>query len=452
MKLQSIPQYFAQSLLRYAGGGLFLLFWAALGFSFVLTRTQMSTDLQESAVATAQAFRDRIVDGDIRSVEPQIKQLLKIRDGESAQILNHNLSPVYQSFTESAPVNPCAAVGLTCFDGLLGQARIFIPISLSDKDDETARYLYISRHVRINWGYFLTVFSVFALGYMGLVIAFLRISKATSAQIGDEIQKWSDRLEKNPKDAAPSAAAPFKELQPLTKALEGLNAQIEQFEKTATDKARLLLLRGIAHDILTPVSRLQRYIGILSDGIDKNTHAEVIAEIEDSLQSVTGIASQVKTLKDLEVQPEATELVSITKNEIRALGDSKSIADKSIKLGFSATVPRAMSPFSKTELSRIIGNLVQNAADASVTGSEINITVGKDFLSVSDKGCGIPEHARDRVFDPNFTLKPGTGTGLGLAVVKYICDRRFAQIELDTQVNSGTTVTIRLPEVGGNNV
>ena len=343
-------------------------------------------------------------------------------------------------------------VGQTCFDGLLGQARIFVPVSLSDSDDDGARYLYISRHVRLNWGYFLTVFFVFALGYLGLAFAFLRISKATSTQIGDEIQKWSDRLEKNPKEAAPSVAPPFKELQPLRTALEGLNSQIEQFEKTATDKARLLLLRGVAHDILTPVSRLQRYIGILSDGIDQEAHAEVISEIEDSLQSVTGIASQVKTLKDLDIRPEATELVSVAQHEIRSLRDSRSLSEKSIKLEFNATASNVISPFSKTELSRIISNLVQNAADASPPGSAINVTVGKSFLAVSDTGCGIPEHARDQVFDPNFTLKPRTGTGLGLAIVKYICVRRLAQIELDTKVNSGTTVTIHLPEVGGNNV
>jgi signal transduction histidine kinase len=456
MKSQSIPQYFAQSLLRYAGAGLFLLFWVALGVSFVLTRDQMSTDLQESATAIAHAFHDRIIDGDIRSVEPQLKQLLNIREGESAQILNHDLTRVYRSFSDAGAVKPCPNVDITCYESLFGQARVFVPVSLSNTDDETSRYLYISRQVRLNWGYFITVFFVFALGYLGLAIAFMRISKVTSTQISDEILKWSDRLKSNPKDAAPSVEPPFAELKPLRQALEGLNTQIDQFEKTATDKARFLLLRGIAHDLLSPVSRLQRYIGVLSETTDQTTHGDIIAEIEDSLNIVTGIASQVKTLKDLEVSVEETELVSAAQQEVRALSGSKAFTEKSIELEFRSSASNIMAPFSRTEIARIITNLVQNAADASHPGAQINITVGQDagrsFLSVSDRGCGIPEDARSRVFDPNFTLKPGTGTGLGLAIVKYICDRRSAQIELDTKVNSGTTVTIRLPEVGGSHV
>jgi signal transduction histidine kinase len=108
-------------------------------------------------------------------------------------------------------------------------------------------------------------------------------------------------------------------------------------------------------------------------------------------------------------------------------------------------------------VARILSNLVQNAAYASGSGGIVSIEVGRTdgeaFLSVADRGCGIPENVQERVFDPDFTLKPGTGTGLGLAIVKYICDRRSAQIELKSRVNYGTTVTIRLPElVGGSHV
>lgn len=459
-KTATIPQYFFKSILQYAGVGLFLLFLISLGVSFFLTREQMASDIQESGTATAQAFRDRIIDGDIRSVEPQIRQLLKIRNGESAQILKNDLTRVYNSFATSEKVKPCPKMGSACFDGYFGQARVFVPVSISPGDGPADRYLYLSKQVHMNWSYLITVFVVFTMGYVGLLIAFLRISKLASVRLGAEILNWSNRLKANPKDAIPTDDPPFAELFPLRQALEGLHVQIENFEKTATDKARLLLLRGIAHDLLTPVARLQLYIGTLEGGIDREKNADTLEEIRDSLTLVTGIASQVKTLNDLDAPIEETELVAAANQEIRALRDSKALAQKSIKLEFHSALLNLASPFSRTEIARILSNLVQNSADASAPGSIVNVEVGQSrngaFLSVTDSGCGIPEYARERVFDPDFTLKPGTGTGLGLAIVKYICERRSAHIELLSQVNSGTTVTIRLPAVvpaiGGSHV
>lgn len=451
-KAQPIQRYFLRTVLKYAGVGLLFLCTVSFAVSFLLTRDQMSTDLQESAVATARAFHDRILDGDIRSVEPQIQQLLKIRTGESAQILKSDLSRVYDSFASTEKARPCPRMGFTCFDGF-GQARVIVPISLASDGGPYDRYLYVSKRIDLNWSFLLTVFTVFALGYLSLFYAFLRVSKLASTELGDEILNWSKRLKADPKNTMPLTEPPFTELQPLRQALEGLNTQIEKFEKTATDKARLLLLRGIAHDLLTPVARLQLYIATLGRTANSLEHTDTLAEIRDSLASVIAVASQVKTLNDLDTPTEETEFIAAAHQEIRGLRDSQSLAAKSIKLEFSSAVSSLISPFSKTEIARILLNLVQNAADASANGSTVLVEVGQSqsgsFISVKDTGCGIPEYAQDRVFDPDFTLKPGTGTGLGLAIVKYICDRRLAQIELDSEVNSGTTVTIRLPKLGG---
>jgi signal transduction histidine kinase len=215
-------------------------------------------------------------------------------------------------------------------------------------------------------------------------------------------------------------------------------------------------LRGIAHDLLTPVARLQLYIGSLEKGLNPAEHGDTLEEIRDSLSLVTGIASQVKTLNDLDAPVEETELVSAALQEVRSLLDSKSVMAKSIRLEFHSKLPSLRAPFSRTEISRILSNLVQNAADASNAGTTINVKVGANsagpFLSVSDQGCGIPEDMRKRVFDPDFTMKPGTGTGLGLAIVKYICEQRSAQVELQSQINKGTTVIIQLPALGGAHV
>lgn len=454
-KSKTVQAFMQRALLQHASLGFVLLVVIAFATAFLLTREQMATDLQESASATAQAFKDRILDGDIRSVESQIHEVLKLKDGEVVKILKADHSPIYRPISGTKKIQPCPVIGNTCFDGYLGQARVEFPISMSSSNQEPFRYLYLSRAVHLNWSFLITVFIVFSIGYISLVLAFLRISKIASLRLGKEIENWSARVNDNPKDTAPLKSPPFAELMPLKNALEGLNAQIEKFERKATDKAKLLILRGIAHDILTPVSQLQLNLATLEHRIKSAEHDEILGDIRYSLKKVCGIASQVKSLRETNSN-ENTELVAAAFGEIKALRDSEEILERSIKLEFNSEIKNISCPFSQTDISRIIANLVQNAADASGSGGLVSVNVGSQngmaFLSVQDHGCGIPTKAKEHVFDPDFTLKPGTGTGLGLAVVKYICDKRSAKIDLESELNKGTTVTIRVPTLGAVNV
>lgn len=65
-------------------------------------------------------------------------------------------------------------------------------------------------------------------------------------------------------------------------------------------------------------------------------------------------------------------------------------------------------------------------------------------MEIADTGCGIPQEAVDKIFDPLFTTK-AKGIGLGLAVCKAIIDRHQGNIEVMSQMGKGTTFTIKLP-------
>lgn len=67
-------------------------------------------------------------------------------------------------------------------------------------------------------------------------------------------------------------------------------------------------------------------------------------------------------------------------------------------------------------------------------------------IKVSDNGCGIPPEALDKLYTPFFTTKPaGQGTGLGLSIVYGIIKLHRGQINIQSKVGVGTTVTITLP-------
>jgi two-component system, sporulation sensor kinase D len=75
-----------------------------------------------------------------------------------------------------------------------------------------------------------------------------------------------------------------------------------------------------------------------------------------------------------------------------------------------------------------------------IVKKEANLAV----IKVIDTGKGIPEKMMEKIFDPFFTMKD-SGTGLGLAICKRIVDMYDGTIEIESKLNVGTTVTIKLP-------
>ncbi|NOG44990.1 MAG: HAMP domain-containing protein [Calditrichaeota bacterium] len=66
-------------------------------------------------------------------------------------------------------------------------------------------------------------------------------------------------------------------------------------------------------------------------------------------------------------------------------------------------------------------------------------------IRVEDNGCGIPQENLAKIFDPFFTTKGQKGTGLGLAVIWGIIDNHNGRITVESEIDKGTTFTVRLP-------
>jgi signal transduction histidine kinase len=95
------------------------------------------------------------------------------------------------------------------------------------------------------------------------------------------------------------------------------------------------------------------------------------------------------------------------------------------------------------ELNQVWSNLIDNALDAVDKGGQVRVSAGlrgkSIAVSVADNGSGIPEAARARIFDPFFTTKPpGSGTGLGLDIVRRLVLRHGG--EIDVESSPGSTV------------
>ena len=105
------------------------------------------------------------------------------------------------------------------------------------------------------------------------------------------------------------------------------------------------------------------------------------------------------------------------------------------------TVPR----YPATLLQTVVGNLVRNAIHHTDHGF-VHVRVEHQRVIVSDSGVGIPESARDKVFEPFYRGDPtrGDGVGIGLSLVRRICAHQGWRISLDAPSDGGCRFTLDL--------
>src|SRR5579862_8182159 len=107
------------------------------------------------------------------------------------------------------------------------------------------------------------------------------------------------------------------------------------------------------------------------------------------------------------------------------------------------------------ELREALINLVFNAVDAMPDGGSLTLRtlVAKEDtivqVEVSDSGVGMDEETRSRCLEPFFTTKGERGTGLGLAMVYGTVQRHGGQIEIASEPDKGTTVSLIFPVATG---
>lgn len=99
-------------------------------------------------------------------------------------------------------------------------------------------------------------------------------------------------------------------------------------------------------------------------------------------------------------------------------------------------------------LSQAIGNLIDNAVEASAPGSVVSIRTSCDMhaleIHVEDQGPGIELDSAQRVCRPFYTTKAGS-LGLGLAVVRQVAEAHGGQVKIANNSGSGARMTLRLP-------
>jgi PAS domain S-box-containing protein len=242
-------------------------------------------------------------------------------------------------------------------------------------------------------------------------------------------------------------------------ALRVLQNQVIHAEKLATVGQ---IAAGVAHEINNPLTSIQACIEAVLNKATMATQGHVPNQIElvdvERLKRIQDGAERIRRFThDLVgyARPSRVEIERLDLNEVveHALSFCEHIfAEAKAKLDrdLAPNLPPVRAV--RDQIMQVVTNLATNAAQALGTnGGTIrvrtfhdgDVTVG---LAVTDTGSGIRQEHRASIFDPFFTTKPaGSGTGLGLSVVRNIVYAHGGQITFQSQLGSGTTFLVTLP-------
>ncbi|MEK6545510.1 MAG: ATP-binding protein, partial [Nitrospinota bacterium] len=239
---------------------------------------------------------------------------------------------------------------------------------------------------------------------------------------------------------------------------ERLKTHVEELEKTRDLLIRTTTLASlgelsanVAHEINNPLTGILTHISLLvSETPDTNPAKKRLGIIHDETLRIRYI---VRNLLDFARQSEPRmETVNIT-DVIKSTVALVSHAAKISSIDIIEKHPQNIIPKISVDvgqMKQVFLNLFNNAFYAMGKGGALTIEVSADKsyvnIHIKDTGAGIPHEVLPKIFDPFFTTKPGTkGTGLGLSVSYGIVEQHGGVIEVETEINKGSTFIVKLP-------
>ena len=258
--------------------------------------------------------------------------------------------------------------------------------------------------------------------------------------------------------------------------LKATQSQLIQSEKMASLGE---LTAGIAHEIQNPLNFVNNFsevstelIAELNTEIDKGNTSDAKEIANDLSQNLEKINHHGKRAADIvkgmlqhsrnsSGTKEPADINALCDEYLRLSYHGLRAKDKSFNAKFETDFANALPKVNVVpqDFGRVILNLINNAfyavnekAKQNITGYEPTVSVitknegSKISISVKDNGNGIPEHIKEKIFQPFFTTKPtGQGTGLGLSLSYDIVKSHGGELRMENQKGEGSIFIIKIP-------
>ena len=232
----------------------------------------------------------------------------------------------------------------------------------------------------------------------------------------------------------------------------------------AAQKAKNNFFANMSHEIRTPLNAIVGMAEIAK--MDINNPCKVAECMDIMLASCQNLVNVVSNILDSSSMQSKGINITPTKTRVKSLIEkaekefSETIKKPNQKFEVKLDIKHEYAMLDSNRALRVINNLLTNAAKFSTDRGSIGLSIeeipGKNptegfyKLVISDDGKGISKEDKEHVFEPFYRDKEAkenylSGTGLGLSVVKSIVDAKGATIEIDSEPNRGTSVTIMDP-------
>lgn len=300
---------------------------------------------------------------------------------------------------------------------------------------------------RMGIAYFFTLLVAVALAYF--------LSKYITRSLNEVSSKINEtRLNKRNK----KIELDEKTTQEITDLVLAYNSMIDELESSAAqlaanerEAAWREMAKQVAHEIKNPLTPMRLTVQSFQRKFDPedpniNTKMEEYSNtLIQQIDTMSSIASAFSTYADMPAQQDETlNLVRITKLSLEIFNEDY--------IYFSSEEEEIISKFDRTQLIRVITNLIKNSIQAIQQKQpkhpriDVKVYAEKDwaYITVSDNGMGISEENTEKVFEPKFTTK-SSGMGLGLAMVKNIMETYGGTISFESQPKEGTIFTVAIP-------
>ncbi len=289
-----------------------------------------------------------------------------------------------------------------------------------------------------------------------LLVAFA-LAYFLSTYITKSLKTISDKLSEtslNQKNEKIRVEASSKEINLLIKAY---NAMVDELEISAVklaqgerEEAWREMAKQVAHEIKNPLTPMRLTVQSFQRKFDPSD-ADVKQKMKDysdtliqQIDTMNAVASAFSNFASMPAQQNETL------NVVEVVELAMDIFNEDY-ITFEKDAAEIISKIDRTQLIRIITNLVKNAIQSIPEQQEtkaISVRVKKEsknvLIIVKDNGIGIEPKDINRIFEPKFTTK-SSGMGLGLGIIKNIIENYKGTITFETEYEKGTTFTVSLP-------
>jgi len=252
----------------------------------------------------------------------------------------------------------------------------------------------------------------------------------------------------------PHKRLPTLHTEPRIEALGlALNRMLDRLDNAYSHASRFSA--DAAHELRTPLTIIRGELELVAAG--EKLPSDVDNAISNALEEMTRLSGIVDSLITL------SRMESLWGKKAHGPVDLKALADETVEqMGLLAeekhislkrpSGPPVVVAGDRDRLKQVLVNLIDNAIKYTPDGGRIGIETGTDgdmgFVTVEDSGIGIDPGHHDRVFDRFYRVTPDRGdmgAGLGLAIVRSICNAHGGHVTLRSAPEIGSCFRVEIP-------